>query len=81
MLGAVMKAQRRTQVAKIALVVALLGMLASVTIVIVSLVVGFASPQGTQLSRTGTILTIAFLVPVLILAAQITRWRRQVKQQ
>jgi uncharacterized membrane protein len=71
-----MTIQRRLLIAKVALVVFGLGMLASAALVVASFVVGVATSEGARLSLLGSGLVPAFLVPVLLLSALITRWRQ-----
>jgi preprotein translocase subunit SecG len=68
---------RKLRAAKVALGASLLGLLAAVGLVIASFVAGLGTATGDQLSQTGTVLAIAFLVLVLVLATLVSRWRQR----
>lgn len=62
-----------TKAAKIGLVLAVIGMLVGIGLVIGSFVLGLATPEGAQMSRAGSTVTIGFLAVVLVLAVFLRR--------
>jgi hypothetical protein len=73
-----MTIQRRLLFAKIALAVFGLGLIASAALALfASFVMDVSSPEGIRLSQLGSSLVLAFVMPVLLLSALISRWRNR----
>jgi hypothetical protein len=73
-----MAIERKLLIAKVALVVFTFALVASAALsLFASFVMDVSTPEGTRLSQLGSGLVLAFLVPVLLLSALITRWRKR----
>jgi hypothetical protein len=70
-----MSPERILMLTKAALIVFTVALLASVAVVISSFVTGVSTVDGERLSRLGSALVLAFVVPVLVLSATIARRR------
>jgi hypothetical protein len=70
-----MSPERILMLTKAALIVFTVALLASVAVVISSFVTGVSTVDDERLSRLGSALVLAFVVPVLVLSATIARRR------